>query len=191
MKSKKGFTLIELLIVIAIIAVLAVAFLPQVLGAPSKGRDAQRLAQMQKLQQFLTAESVSGATLPSASACFSVAAADGNIVKLINDNIADFGGVFPKDPQDGSNTATGATPTACAGYGYVKLPKASGFSALVFVAMENIENANIGCSGVKEGYTAAITLKPGGFVPSGTTPVPAGKTALAATETGCYAALIQ
>ncbi|MBI4234935.1 type II secretion system protein [Candidatus Peregrinibacteria bacterium] len=179
MKSKKGFTLIELLIVIAIIAVLAVAFLPQVLGAPSKGRDAQRLAQMQKLQQFLTAESVSGATLPKDSACLKSDGTD-DASKLIVANLSDFGGVFPKDPQDGSNTATGA-PEECTGYGYVKFSdKKAGFSAAVYVAMENVENANIKCADVNEAASAVVTLKPGN---SGANP--------ANDEVGCYVALIQ
>ncbi|GEM_PF-874372 len=39
---EKGFTLVELLIVIAIIAILTVAFLPGALKAPAKARDAQR-----------------------------------------------------------------------------------------------------------------------------------------------------
>lgn len=181
MKSKKGFTLIELLIVIAIIAVLAVAFLPQVLGAPSKGRDAQRLAQMQKLQQFLTAESVSGAGVPASSACLSAASADGNIVELITKNLSDFGGVFPKDPQDGNNKATGA-PGECTGYGYVKFatPKTAGFTAAFYVAMENVENANMKCSLLKADASAVVTLTPG---KSGAD--------TSKGEVGCYVALIQ
>ena len=39
-KFRKAFTLIELLIVIAIIAILTVAFLPGALKAPTKARDA-------------------------------------------------------------------------------------------------------------------------------------------------------
>lgn len=42
-KFKKAFTLIELLIVIAIIAILTVAFLPGALKAPAKARDAGRV----------------------------------------------------------------------------------------------------------------------------------------------------
>ncbi|MDX9971313.1 MAG: type II secretion system protein, partial [Candidatus Gracilibacteria bacterium] len=52
-KNRKGFTLIELLIVITIIGILAVAFLPTLLGAPAKGRDTQRIADLQKLQKVM------------------------------------------------------------------------------------------------------------------------------------------
>jgi prepilin-type N-terminal cleavage/methylation domain-containing protein len=41
--TKKGFTLMELLIVIAIIAILTVAFLPGALKAPAKARDAGKI----------------------------------------------------------------------------------------------------------------------------------------------------
>jgi len=43
---EKAFTLVELLIVIAIIAILTLAFLPNVLRAPAKARDAIRLKQV-------------------------------------------------------------------------------------------------------------------------------------------------
>lgn len=188
--SRKGFTLIELLIVIAIIAVLAVAFLPQVLGAPSKGRDAQRLAQIQKLQQFLTAESVSGNTLP-ASGCLATATSAPAV--LINANIGDFGGVFPTDPQgDGATAATVATGTTCKGYGYVKFtdPKKTGFSAALYVVVENVENANAICGSIVEGASSTITLTPGKYVAEGVT-APTGKTALTTGQTPCQVALIQ
>lgn len=53
-ETKKGFTLIELLIVITIIGVLAVAFLPSLLGAPAKARDVQRMTDVNKIAAHLT-----------------------------------------------------------------------------------------------------------------------------------------
>ena len=161
MKSiKKGFTLIELLIVIAIISVLAIAFLPQVLGAPSKGRDAQRLAQIQKLQQFLTAESVAGTSLPD-SGCIT-GSADGTIGGLINSNLPDFGGIYPSDPQTDGAT-TGSSPACTSGnYGYVEFTyNDAAYSAGVFSKMENKENANILCEDIDNNADATVIGKLG------------------------------
>jgi len=49
-KFKKAFTLIELMIVIAIIAILSVAFLPSALKAPAKARDAGRMKNTRDIQ---------------------------------------------------------------------------------------------------------------------------------------------
>ncbi len=59
-KSRSAFTLIELLIVIAIIGILAVAFLPTLLNAPAKGRDATRIADLQKINKILLNASLEG-----------------------------------------------------------------------------------------------------------------------------------
>lgn len=52
-KLQKAFTLIELLIVIAIIAVLTVAFLPSAMRAPSRARDAAKVQQIQRIAAAL------------------------------------------------------------------------------------------------------------------------------------------
>lgn len=49
-KLHKAFTLIELMIVIAIIAILSVAFLPSALKAPAKARDAGRMKNVRDIQ---------------------------------------------------------------------------------------------------------------------------------------------
>ena len=48
--DRRGFTLMELLIVIAIIAILAVAFVPNALKAPAKARDVVRIKRVQDVQ---------------------------------------------------------------------------------------------------------------------------------------------
>ena len=53
----KAFTLIELLIVIAIIAILTVAFLPGALKAPAKARDAGRVKSINDIAAVLEAYS--------------------------------------------------------------------------------------------------------------------------------------
>ena len=104
MKSKNGFTLIELLIVIAIIAVLAVAFLPTLLGAPAKGRDTARIASLQKVQKVLINEDLIGNGYPNTTGDIADGLATGRAAP--NDNwkgayAVPFGGNLPKDPQTG------------------------------------------------------------------------------------------
>jgi prepilin-type N-terminal cleavage/methylation domain-containing protein len=90
LNSKKGITLIELLIVIAIIAVLAVAFLPTILNAPAKGRDTARVAALQKLQKVLISNNlVNGTAYP----------ADALSNAITGLSKSDFGGAFPVDPK--------------------------------------------------------------------------------------------
>lgn len=160
LNSKKGFTLIELLIVIAIIAVLAVALLPTLLGAPGKSRDTQRTTQVQKIAGFLQSQSLAGKALPgtaSTSDCVDPAGAAATIGKLVNDNIADFAGTFPKDPK--ADIVTTGAAKACTGfYGYVRYAAGLKYTAAVYSAVEVVENANVKCTDILT--TAAPTLKP-------------------------------
>ncbi len=159
LNAKKGFTLIELLIVIAIIAVLAVAFLPSLLGAPQKARDTQRVAQVNKITGFLLNKSLTGVSLPggvSTITCIDSTGAAGTIGNLISTNVSDFGGTFPVDPKT-ANVTTGSNPSCTGQYGYVKYAAGLKFTAAVFAAVESIDNANIGCKNVKASAVPALT----------------------------------
>ncbi len=144
--TKKGFTLIELLIVIAIIGILAVAFLPSLLDAPSRGRDAQRLATVQKIQNFLVTELLAGNDLPVSGCLAEANPADDTIADVIADNLADFGGVYPTDPS-ATNVATGAEG-GCDGYGFVNFDDGIPYTGGLFVRVENEENGNIICEDI-------------------------------------------
>lgn len=64
-KFKKAFTLIELLIVIAIIAILTVAFLPGALKAPARARDAGKIKKVQDIVAAVEAYNAQKSTYPS------------------------------------------------------------------------------------------------------------------------------
>ncbi|MBP9770794.1 type II secretion system protein [Candidatus Gracilibacteria bacterium] len=160
MNSQKGFTLIELLIVIAIIAVLAVALLPTLLGAPAKARDTQRTTQIQKISGFLLSQSLAGKSLPADSACVDPAGVANTIGELVNKNVADFAGTFPKDPK-ADNVTTGATPVCTGLYGYVKFDSATAkkYTSAVYAAVEVLDNANIKCKDIKAAADPVLTPK--------------------------------
>ena len=174
--EKKGFTLIELLIVIAIIGILAVAFLPSLLGAPAKGRDTQRLASVSKIENFMVSEMLTGYSLPALSECLDPAGGAG-LSKHLKDNVSDFGGVFPKDPQSDQKITAGAGAANCTDgmLGYVDFADGHEYTAGVYAQVEEESNANIRCLDI---ISAGPTL----LLPD---PVVLG------ADPGCYLTLIQ
>ncbi|MEK7672248.1 MAG: type II secretion system protein [Patescibacteria group bacterium] len=147
----KGFTLIELLIVIAIIAVLAVAFVPTLLGAPAKGRDTARIADLQKIQKVLVNANLEGKVYPdSGCATTGFGGTDSDYY------LAAFGGTIPTDPQDANQV--GPVATGCTGeYLYAKDPAADGVYSFGLVAhMEGLEKANALCTDAIAGVITAV-----------------------------------
>ncbi|MFA6278432.1 MAG: type II secretion system protein [Pedobacter sp.] len=160
LNSKKGFTLIELLIVIAIIAVLAVAFLPTILGAPAKGRDTARIADLQKIQKVLISKNLTGTSYPTASGFISTTSDPGNSLIDFSIYLPDFGGKIPTDPQPGNVISGGSGPNQIGKYLYAPDPSGNGPSGNVpsgtyaFVLLANVEiksNANALCSSAVNG----------------------------------------
>ncbi|MFC1615505.1 type II secretion system protein [Patescibacteria group bacterium] len=135
-KNRKGFTLIELLIVITIIGILAVAFLPTLLGAPSKGRDSARMADLNKIQKVLLDSNLLTGEYPIESAanagCWDPAEA------AHAEYLTNFGGTFPVDPSPSAND------DGCLGM-YAYRLDVTGYDFFLSTELENYDQANDVC----------------------------------------------
>lgn len=134
MMSRLGFTLIELLIVITIIGILAVVFIPTVMDAPRKARDAARSADTGNIVEALAAAQLGGVDI--------TALTGGGAVTSLNSIKEYFSGqIIPLDPQSTNkiHDAFGAGQ-----YGIVKYSGGALTKTYigVFAKVENTDNGN-------------------------------------------------
>lgn len=102
----KAFTLIELLIVIAIIAILTVAFLPGALKAPAKARDAGRVKAINDIAAALESYSAEhNGKLPGSSSPYCL---------IVDTDLSVLASYFPNNtfPVDPKPTGNGACSSA-------------------------------------------------------------------------------
>lgn len=146
--GRLGFTLIELLIVITIIGILAVVFLPSIMDAPAKSREAARKANMASIVQEVEAGRLDNKKLTQTAifqkTCLTTPLPAGG---LGIDNFASYfaGSVVPKDPSgDETWTLDGGT---CKGtYLFVVYPNTDKDKLYgVFSKVEKEANANVLC----------------------------------------------
>jgi len=139
MKNIKGFTLIEILLVILILGILAVVLLPGLLGSPSKARDTERIANVQKLAGKLATTTTTGTLL--SYGCADLSHDLGGLIKP-----SDFGGKMLNDPAN--RTLLNSNP-ACTGYFVFKNNSSESvqkYKFAVVAALENPQNGgNISC----------------------------------------------
>lgn len=140
LSSRRGFTLIELLIVIAIIAILTVAFLPTLRGGQAKARDAARKSLMGNLSVSLENEVNEGRALPddlqaATGECITSFTAGASGAATAGSNLA---GVFGRVPELYS-AIPGAGPL-CGGNGiwYNRIG-----TSTQYVLGIQVENANV------------------------------------------------
>ncbi|PKL36625.1 hypothetical protein CVV38_01845 [Candidatus Peregrinibacteria bacterium HGW-Peregrinibacteria-1] len=135
----KGFTLIELLMVILIIGLLAVIFIPMVLGEPRNSRDTLRVSDLRKIQNIIIASDVNGIAVPLTSQCIN----NGSFEMA---SLAMMGGLAPSDPLETSWVIEDPDETlACDGEYLFVVNPTTGYDFGLYARMEVVKNGNMAC----------------------------------------------
>ncbi len=159
-KTSKGFTLIELLIVITIIGILAVAFLPSVLGAPAKARDVARKGHLNQIATAIEAYGLTGQAYPGNAASGGSLCVNKTDLSVVVTQIA--GGNLPKDPSNTDLPSINSKDCPAGEYLYIKFKSNSQNLNYALVAqMEDVAAGNAALVAIPTNtattFTAATT----------------------------------
>lgn len=157
---KKGFTLIELLVVITIIGILAVVFLPSIMGAPAKGRDAARIVAVGDISDAVTAGRLDGVSLPAYAWPYRYCVDDVSVANFLT-YLSNGEAPLDPDPESVIDGAGGADcKVADKGKFLLRIYNndPSGFRYGIFAKVENLGNGNIGCDQIAKSAPKAEVI---------------------------------
>lgn len=142
-----GFTLIELLIVITIIGILAVVFIPTVVNAPAKSRDAVRKIDVSNIVKVIEAIRLDGGAVPAAGCVDTV---------LVNRS-SDFpNNILPVDPQSDSPEIG-----SCTGTGKYTIERYDSGATYGVFTISEAKLGNVACSAIDDTAAPVLTATNG------------------------------